>query len=239
MSLLYGFEIVESCLNCKLRADRLFCDLPAQTLEAFEAIKYTTVYPKGAMLFVEGQSARGVFVLCTGRAKLSTGSSDGKTLITQIAESGEVLGLSATVSGKPYEVTAETLLPCQINFVKREDFLRFLSEHGSACLRVAEHLSNNYHIAYEQVRLLGLSQSAAGKLAKLILDWCARYGKQTERGTQLKLTLTHEEIAQLIGASRETVTRLLSDFKNDQLIYLKGSTLLVSDKPRLEALVNS
>lgn len=239
MSLPYGLEIVESCLNCKLRADLLFCDLPAQALEAFEAIKYTTVYPKGAMLFVEGQSPRGVFVLCAGRAKLTTGSSDGKTLITQIAESGEVLGLSASVSGKPYEVTAETLVPCQINFVKREDFLRFLSEHGSACLRVAEHLSNNYHTAFEQVRLLGLSQSAAGKLAKLILDWCARDGKQTERGTQLKLTFTHEEIAQLIGASRETVTRLLSDFKNDQIIYLKGSTLLVSDKPRLEALINS
>ena len=239
MSLPYGLEIVESCLNCNLRADRLFCDLPAQSLQAFESIKYTTVYPKGAMLFIEGQSPRGVFVLCTGRAKLSTSSSDGKTLITQIAESGEVLGLSATVSGKPYEVAAETLVPCQVNFVKREDFLRFLSEHGLACLRVAQHLSNNYHIAYEQVRLLGLSQSAAGKLAKIILDWCDRDGKQTERGTQLKLTLTHEEIAQLIGASRETVTRLLSDFKNDQMIYLKGSTLLVRDRPRLEALTNS
>lgn len=235
----YSLDIIEDCLHCKLREDRLFCDLPTEALQAFEAIKYTTVYPKDAMLFVEGQSPRGVFVLCTGRAKLSTGSSDGKVLITQIAEPGEVLGLSATVSGKPYEVTAETLAPCQINFVKRDDFLRFLSEHGAACLRVAQHLSNNYHTAYEQARLLGLSQSAAAKLGRLILDWGDKSGKPAERGIQLKLTLTHEEIAQLIGASRETVTRLLGDFQNKEMIYVKGSTLVIRDKTALEQIVNA
>jgi CRP/FNR family transcriptional regulator len=235
----YSLDIIESCLNCKLRADRLFCDLPPEALQAFEAIKHTTVYPEDAMLFVEGQSPRGVFVLCTGRAKLSTGSSDGKVLITAIAEPGEVLGLSATVSGKPYEVTAQTLAPCQTNFVKRDDFLRFLSEHGAACLRVAQHLSNNYHTAYEQARLLGLSQSAAAKLGRLILDWGDKDGKPTERGIQLKLSLIHEEIAQLIGASRETVTRLLGDFQSKQLIYIKGSTLVIRDKTTLEEIVNA
>jgi CRP/FNR family transcriptional regulator len=206
-------------------------------MQQFEAIKYSTVYPKGAMLFVEGQTPRGVFVICAGRTKLSTCSSDGKTLITQIAEPGEVLGLSATISGKPYEVTAETLDPCQINFVRREDFLKFLASHGEACLRVAEALSNNYHHAYEQVRSLGLSQSASEKLARLILEWSLKGGRDTDRGTQIKLTLTHEEIGQLIGASRETVTRLLGDFKSQQIISIKGSNLLILDKPALEALV--
>lgn len=235
----YSLDIIESCLSCKLREDRLFCDLPAEALQAFEAIKYTTVYPKDATLFVEGQSPRGVFVLCSGSAKLSTCSSDGKVLITQIAEPGEVLGLSATVSGKPYEVTAETLAPCQTNFVKRDDFLRFLSEHGEACLRVAQHLSNNYHTAYEQARLLGLSQSAAAKLGRLILDWGDKDGKATERGIELKLTLTHEEIAQLIGASRETVSRLLGDFQSKEMLYVKGSTLVIRDKTAFEAMVNA
>ena len=122
----YGLEIIESCVTCSMRQDRLFCDLPIDVLKEFEALKYATVLPKGAMLFVEGQAARGVFVLCNGRVKLSTSSSDGKALITQIAQPGEVLGLSATVSEQPYEVTAEMLEPCQVNFVKREDFVRFL-----------------------------------------------------------------------------------------------------------------
>jgi CRP/FNR family transcriptional regulator, cyclic AMP receptor protein len=239
MHLPHRFEIIENCKTCDVRGTGYFCNLPEETIEDFEEIKYSTVFAKGAILFVEGLSARGVFLLCTGRVKLSTCSSDGKALITQIAEPGEILGLSASISGKPYEVTAETLSPCQINFIRRDDFLRFLSRHGLACLRAAEHLSNSYHGAHQQARSLGLSRSTAEKLAKLMLDWCARLGKPSDRGVLLKLTLTHEEIAQLIGASRETVTRLLGEFKSKQLIDVKGSTLIVPDLAALESMVNS
>jgi CRP/FNR family cyclic AMP-dependent transcriptional regulator len=235
----YGLEVSDSCLNCKIRSGGYFCEFDADLMKSFEAIKYATVFPKGAVLFVEGQSPRGVFMLCSGRVKLTTCSSEGKSLITRIAESGEVLGLGSSVSGKPYMATAETLNPCQVNFIRREDFLRFLKENGAACLRVAEHLSNNYHEAFEQVRSLGLSHSASEKLAKLMLEWCARSGKEIDKGISLKLTLTHEEIAQMIGASRETVTRLLSLFKQKQMIYVKGSALIIRDKAALEAMVSS
>jgi len=233
----YGLEIVESCLTCKLRADKIFCNLPQPTVQALEAIKYTTAYPKGAVLFVEGQAPRGVFILCRGRVKLSICSSDGKTLILKIAEAGEVLGLSASVSGKPYELTAETLGPCQVNFVKREDFLRFLREHNDVCLRVAEQLSEKYNTACHEIRSLGLSHSAAEKLAKLLLEWSLKNGgaRQPDR---MKLTLTHEEIAQMIGTSRETVTRLFADFRKRQLIQLKGSTLVIRNRAALQSLVS-
>src|SRR6266571_4147604 len=137
-----------------MRADQIFCDLPESALQSFEVIKYATAYPKGAVLFVEGQAPRGIFVLCKGRVKLSICATDGKTLILKIAEPGEVLGLSATVSGKAYELTAETIDPCQVNFVKREDFLRFLKEHADACFKVAEH-SEKYNNACHEVRSLG------------------------------------------------------------------------------------
>jgi len=235
----YGMNIIESCTDCTVRADNFFCELPGEQLREFESLKYSTVFPKGAMLFVEGQSPRGVFMLCSGRVKLTTCSGEGKALITQVAEAGELLGLSATVSGRPYEVTAETLAPCQVNFVRREDFLRFMNRNGSACFRAAEHLSHNYHNTHEQVRSLGLSHSASEKMAKLLLEWCARTGKESERGIQLKLTLTHEEIAQIIGSSRETVTRLLGEFKRKQIIYVKGSTLIIRNKPALDAMVSA
>jgi CRP/FNR family cyclic AMP-dependent transcriptional regulator len=235
----YGLEVSDSCLECKIRSSGYFCEFDAELVKAFESLKYATVFPKGAVLFVEGQSPRGVFMICSGRVKLTTCSVDGKALITRIAEGGEVLGLSSAVSGRTYMVTAETLVPCQVNFIKRDDFLRFLKENGAACLRVAEHLSNNYNNAFEQVRSLGLSHSASEKLAKLMLEWCAKDGKETAAGIGLKLTLTHEEIAQLIGASRETVTRLLADFKRKQMISVKGSTLIIRDKPKLLAMVTS
>src|SRR6202158_2321130 len=235
----YGMDTIESCLACKMRAEHIFCDLPPAALQSFEAIKYASAYPKGAVLFVEGQAPRGIFVLCKGRVKLSICSTDGKTLILKIAEPGEVLGLSATVSGKPYELTAETIDPCQVNFVKREDFLRFLKEHADACLRVAEQLSEKYNSACREIRSLGLSHSAAEKLAKLLLEWSAKNGEGAKLEPRIKLALPHEEIAQMIGTSRETVTRLFAEMKKKQIGQAKGCTLVIRNKTALKALASA
>jgi CRP/FNR family transcriptional regulator len=234
----YGLQLVENCLICKLRSDNFFCALPNTALEAFEKIKFPTAYPRGAVLFVEGQPPRGIYMLCKGRVKLSVNSAEGKTLILKIAEPGEVLGLHACVSGINYELTAETIQPCQVNFVKREDFLHFLQEHGAACLQAAQHLSDNCHSAYDLIRSLGLSHSAGEKLARFLLELC-HDGETTKEGIRAKMGLTHEEIAQIIGTSRETVTRLLAEFRKKKLATLKGSTLMVHNKIALEKLVGT
>jgi CRP/FNR family cyclic AMP-dependent transcriptional regulator len=234
----YGMEIVESCITCKLRTDRIFCDLPETALQAFEAIKYATAYPQGAVLFVEGQLPRGIFVLCKGSVKLSINSPSGRTVIVKLAEPGEVLGLSATISGKPYEVTAETLDPCQVNFVKREDFLHFLKDDVEACFKVAEQLSEKYHNACKEAGSLGLSHSAAEKLAKLLLEWSSKNGDAAKAEPRLKLRLTHEEIAQMIGTSRETVTRLFAELKKRQILQSKGSTMVIRNTAALRDIAN-
>lgn len=229
----YGLEVVESCRKCALRSDGFFCQFSEPGLKAFETVKYATAYPERAVLFVEGESPRGVFVLCKGRVKLTITSSEGKTLILRIARAGEALGMHASVSGTPYQATAETLEPSQIVFVRRDDFLRFLREHGEASLHAAQQLSSTYQIACEQIRSLGLSNSAPEKLARFLLDWSGE-GQQTRQGIRVKLTLTHEEIGQLIGTSRETVTRTLGEFRNRQIASLNGATLLIQNKTALE-----
>jgi CRP/FNR family transcriptional regulator, cyclic AMP receptor protein len=234
----YGLEIVESCISCKLRADRIFCDLPASALQNFENIKFATAYPSGAVLFVEGQVPRGIFVLCKGSVKLSINSPSGRTMIVKLAEPGEVLGLSATISGKPYEITAETIDPCQVNFVKRDDFLRLLKEDVEVCFRVAEQLGEKYHNACKEVRSLGLSHSAAEKLAALLLEWGAKNGEAAKPAPRLTIRLTHEEIAQMIGTSRETVTRLFAEMKKRQIVQTKGSTLVIRNTAALREIAN-
>ena len=191
-----------------------------------------------ATLFVENQSPRGVFVLCSGRVKLSTSSADGRTLILRMSESGEVLGLPATVTGKPYELTAEVIEPTQANFIARNDFLRFLGENGEVALRVAQQLGETYHSAVAEMRTIGLSHSAGEKLARFLLDLCSDHAK-TNGEIRLTMTLTHEEIEQIIGASRETVTRLFSDFKKKQFLQVKGSTVVIKNKAALEELVGA
>ena len=238
MSTPYGIQISENCLLCKLRDTGFFCNLPKLSLQELERVKYASAYPQGAVLFLEGQAPRGVYVICSGRVKLSTTSRDGKTLILRIAQAGEVLGLHATVSGKPYELTGETLHPCQLDFIRREDFLRFLQHHADACLNAAEHLSKNCQSAYEMIRSLGLSHSVSEKLARLLLEWSSD-GDVTKEGIRIKVALTHEEIAQLIGTSRETVTRVLGEFREKQLAQLRGSTLMILNKPALERMIET
>jgi CRP/FNR family cyclic AMP-dependent transcriptional regulator len=231
-----SLQAIENCKDCELQSEGFFCQLSDDALRALESIKLTNTYPKGAVLFFEGQSPRGVFMLCRGRVKLSVCSAEGKGLILRITEPGEMLGLSAVVSDLLYKATAETLEACQVNFIRKDDFLCFLREHTEACFRVAQHLSRNYHTAYVQIRSLGLSHSALEKLARLLLDWCRGSGTQTEHGIRLKLGLTHEEIAKMIGTSRETVSRLFSELKGRETIRLKGSTLIVRDIAALEAI---
>jgi CRP/FNR family cyclic AMP-dependent transcriptional regulator len=233
-----AFHTQHKCTGCEHHGGAFFCDLEPRALAAFEALKITNTYPKGATLFSEGESANGVYLLCRGRVKLSAYSSDGKALILRIAQAGEILGLSAAIGDMPHKATAEVLENCQVNFVRKPDFLRFLRDHADAGFNALRQLSNNYHAAYTQVCSLGLSSSVGDKLAKLFLNWCEAI-QVTEGRVHLKVTFSHEEIAEMIGTSRETVTRLLKDFRQRDLISLKGSDLYINDRRKLEAAIGT
>jgi CRP/FNR family transcriptional regulator len=202
---------------------------------ALYAISSITNYTKGTVLFVEDQKPLGVFVLHSGKVKLSASSADGKSVIIGLAEPGDVLGVATVVSGKPNELTAEALVPVQCNFITRDVFLRFLEEHGTAALRVAEILSDMYDTAFDQVRYLGLSASATEKLARLILELPASEGQ--DNGHSRMLQHTHKEIGEMIGVSRETVTRLFARFKQKQLVQVDDSRLHILNKVGLEQLL--
>ena len=233
----YGLEIIENCVDCKLRKDKWFCGFSPEPLRAFSAAGHLTTYPGGALLFVEGQAPRGAYVLCSGKVKLSATSRDGKILILKVADAGEVLGLSAVITGENYEVTAETAGPCHINFIDRDALLRLMERSGEIGLHSAQTLGREFQTMYRDVHELVLARSSAGKLARLLLSWSENLERERGKSEQrIRSNVTHEEMAQMIGASRETVTRLLSELKKKELIRLEGSTLVIRNRPALEAL---
>jgi CRP/FNR family transcriptional regulator len=232
----YGMSILDNCLNCPARQERLFCALAMPTLQKLNEMKSTAIYPEAAVLFTEGQKPRGVFILCSGKAKLSASSRGGKTIITKISEAGDVLGLSANILDRPYEVTAEMIEPGQANFILREALLQFLRDNIEVALRVGQLLSLNYYNAYEEIRTLGITCSPAEKFAKLLLSWYP--ARETNGVAQVKLRFTHEEIAEMIGTTRETVTRLFTEFTKKHLVQRTGATLVFRDKPALVAMVH-
>jgi CRP/FNR family cyclic AMP-dependent transcriptional regulator len=243
MATAYNFHIIEDCLKCTVREHKLFCDLPRGALNKLQSIKATSFYPKGTLLCLEGHAARGVYVLCTGKAKLSTASAEGKSIILRIAEPGEVLGLTASMSNSPYEATVETLEPTQANFISQKDFMRFVEEYPEVGMKVARQLTHNCQCAYNEIRSIGLSNSVPERIAKLLLAWAKHpldlRDKKKPGEIAIRVTLTQEEIAQFAGTSRETVSRVLGDFKKKGWLRVKGATWSLLDKSALEELVTT
>lgn len=230
----YGLQIVEDCISYPVIKDRVFCDLPRGTLDALDSIALSFTYPRGAILFLEGHKPKGVHILCQGRVKLYGTSSTGKSVIFRIAEAGELIGLPSTLSGNEHEVTAEVLEPVQTNFVRRHEFLEYLSEHHDAAMRVAVMLSRIYYSTCQEVRYLGLSTTPAEKMARFLLDLKPR--GNLENDPKVILNLTHDEVARMIGTSRETVSRVLASFKRNHLIEMRGRTVWLSNREALREL---
>ena len=215
-------------------AGEFFNKLSASARQDLESMVYPTAYPSNILLFSEKQVPQGVYIVVSGEVKLSMNSSDGKRLILRIAKAGEVLELASAVSGAQSEMTAETLYPSRIAIIERSEFLGFLVRHPEVYPALTVEISRNLNRTYEQLRTVGLSSSAPEKLARLLLDW-SETGQTTELGTRFHLSMTHEEVGEFIGASRETVTRTLSTFKNRHLVALHGATLTIPSRTALEA----
>ena len=231
----YGLEIIDNCSDCTHINSSFFCGFSSETaLQSLSEISHKSVLPAGAILFVEGQSPRGIFILCSGKVNLSATSREGPILILKTAEAGEALGMSAVISGMGYELTAETATPCQVNFVERKHFLELMQAQSEIGMQTAQCLSRDFRTAHRDIHDLVLTRSSAGKLARLLLSSSPTLGVAAAE-TRIE-TMTHEEMAQRIGASRETVTRLLGGLRKKRLIRLDGPTLIIRDRTGLEAL---
>lgn len=229
-----GPESLAECGKCPLTRPGFFCGFPQPVREALDLASHKSVLPEGTILFVEGQNPTGVFIVCSGRVNLSTTSREGKVLILKTAEPGEVLGLSAAISGMGYDTTAETAAPSQLNFVERSHLLELMQSHSDIGLRASQYLSREFHTAFRDIHHLVLTRSSAGKLARLLLSQAPSQTDDTE--ARVASSMTHEEMAHRIGASRETVTRLLAMLKKKKLIRLDGSALVIRDRPGLESI---
>ena len=229
-------DIPDSCADCRKQNRASFCDLPEAVFAELATLKTCRSYPRGSALFVEGQQTGGVFLLCSGRVKLSTYSEEGKAIILRIAEPGEVLGLSAVMSATPYEKTAHACEDCTVSFVRKGDFLDFVQKHPDAALNALRQMNNNYRKAHIQICSLGLSLSVGDKLARLLLQWC---DPRSANGGPVRMlrTYTHVEMAEMIGTTRETVTRLLKDFRDRGLITLSKTEICIVNQARLKAAI--
>lgn len=230
------FPVPNDCITCTLRRTHDFCNLPQPLMTKFNSMGHLTLYPANATLLTEGQIPRGVYIACSGRSKLAIEARDGKTIILKIAGDRQVMGLSAVVAGTPSPITVTTIELCQIKFVERESFLDLIERDTHAALECARMLAHEVTTSFDDVYDLLLARSSTEKLAKLLLSWVS--DEPRNRDLRVSTEFTHEEIAQMIGSSRETVTRLLTVMKRKELIRLEGSTLIIPNRIALQAIAS-
>ena len=220
--------------SCDIRQHCVFSDLPEPLIRDLRAMGHITLYPPNATLLMEGQKPRGIYIACSGTAKLSLQARDGKTIILKIAGNQEVMGLSTVISGGPSLIRVTTIDLCQIKFVEREGLLRLIERDSRMALACASVLAREVTTSFDDVHDLLLARSSTEKLARLLLSWVSNEPRNRELRVATKFT--HEEISQMIGSSRETVTRLLSEMKRKDLIRLVGATLVIPNRIALQAI---
>lgn len=230
--------VVVDDLNVNSTVRVLPFNSPLRAIPGIDRVRRSRIYARGQVVFREGHMARGIYVLSSGRAKVSISSADGRKLIIRIANGGEVLGLYAGLTGRPFEATAEIVEGGRVDFISRHDLLNLLGQQAFG-LDLVEMFSRQFSDLIDHTRMLALSESALEKLARLILRWGRDFGERTSEGVRVRLVLTQEEIAQIIGASRETVTRLFSALKRDQIIRVKRDALVIRDSEALASLVQA
>jgi CRP/FNR family transcriptional regulator len=209
---------------------------PLRAVPGMDRVARSRIYPRGAVVFREGSAAHGVYVLSSGRAKISISSADGKKIIIRIAKGGDILGLYAGLTARPFEATAEMLEGGRVDFISRQDLLNLISRQNGYSLELLEVFSRQFSELVDHTRMIALSESTLEKLAHLIARWGRDFGERTAEGIRVRVWLTQEEIAQIIGASRETVTRLFSVLKRDQIIRVKRDWLWICDSDALASL---
>jgi CRP/FNR family transcriptional regulator len=197
------------------------------------SVAASSFYSAGSIVFAERDPTHGIYIVMEGEVKLSINSTDGRRLCLRMAREGEILGLASALSGSPYETTAETVHAARLLPIGQREFLNFLLHHPEVYPVLAQELTREFAMACEQLRTVALLSTAPAKLARLLLDW-SENGHPVPSGTQFRFSLTHEEIGEFIGTSRETVTRTLSAFKNQHLVAFQGSSLTIRSRTALE-----
>lgn len=207
----------------------LLCEIHAAKIGNLNSL-----HRRGTVLFAEGEQSRGVYVLRSGRAKVSISSSEGRVVMLRIAEAGDVMGLNPVLRNLPYDTTVKTLEPCRTDFISRAELMEIIQQSEAGAQMIMSALSRELATVTHRAKSLLLPQTVNARLATLLLDWCKANGSDATEVARIDRAFTHEELAQLIGSSRETVTRLLATLSKGSIIRITAASILICNRVALE-----
>jgi CRP-like cAMP-binding protein len=200
----------------------------AETVEMKEIRRRQVVY-------LPGDPGSAVFLVNGGRVKVSKVTRDGKELTLAYRGPGEIFGEACLIDGGPREEMAEAMENALVTEILRPEFERLLSTQPMLGYRMTKVLAQRRREVENKIENL-VFKDVNSKLAELLLRLANEYGVDDARGTLVALKITHQEMANLIGSTRETVSLTLAQFKRKGLIQTEGRKVIVSDREGLRAL---
>lgn len=223
---------IPDCDACKVRARTVFKDLSGAEFEHLHLEKSCNFYKKGQVIYFEGNHPSGLFCIHDGKVKIFKIGQEGKEQIIRFAKAGDVLGYRGLISGETYSASAETLDDSRICFIPKDVIFDLFKKNGNFSLNIIKLLSQDLE-DIEQ-RMVNLAQKPVReRLAEALIILKETYGMDKNDENCINVTLTREDLANIVGTATETVIRLLSDFKKEKIIASKGKKIQILDIKKL------
>jgi len=221
------------CKVCPHLEDSVFSQLNEARLDEFCGLKMVNHYKKDQRVFYEGEPNLGLYILCSGKVKLSRSSRLGHRQIMNIIGPCGLLGEKDLLLRDRRTITAEAMEDSVVCFVKKEDFVEFLKQNHEVAVKMIEQLSSELKQAEEKIEALTV-MDAKRRVADLLLRLAKQYGREKPGGMLIEITLTREEIAEMVGTTQETVIRVLSGFRKEGLLKDFEKQILLTNEERLK-----
>ncbi len=225
---------MSKCEQCIVREFSSLKALSKEELVKLAECKTSRIVKKGEVIFEEGENVNGIFCVKDGVCKLTKLSPNGKDHIVKLVAKGELLGQRSMISEEPVNLSAVALEDMQICFVPKSEIMGFFDNNNQFSMNVMKTICGDLKEADSQ--MVNMAQKTVKeRLAETLLYLQDTFGKNED--DTLKIQLTRDELASMIGTATESCIRLLSDFNKSGLIELKGKKIILKDIPKLKKMV--
>ena len=220
-----------------LRQISIFSELKDEFLEKIHKISLLRKYGKGRIIFMEGEPGEAFFYVKSGLVKISKLSSDGREHILHILNEGHIFAEVTLFSKTEYPATAEVLEEAEIGMIKNEDLEKVIMENPELALQLIKYLNNRLVEAHVKIRNLALSDTY-GRTAQALLKLAEDYGRKSSKGIELDLNISRQELANIVGTTRETVIRALAAFRKEHSIDIDKNTITIINMEKIKEWFN-
>jgi CRP/FNR family transcriptional regulator len=219
------------CESCNSRLSNVFCNLSDDQLKGLDVEKACNFYKKGQLIFFEGNKPQGLFCISQGKVKVFQTGIDGKEQILRLAKEGNILGYRALISGGSYSASAMAMEDSSVCMVPKRTFFELVQANSELSTRLMQLLSHDLKEAEHRITELA-QKPVRERMAETILMLKEFYGLEGDNKT-INATISRDDIANITGTATETGIRVLSDFRNEKIVDLKGKKIRILNMNKL------